>query len=166
VLALTQPVIGGAYAPAAFALLLVILSVAFWRGAADLHEHVQAGAQMIVEALITQARTGSAPGQAQRAPTETGLEMVHKLLPGLGEPTAVKLDERSPAIGKSLAELNLRGVTGATVLAMTRGETGLHVPSAKEPLQVGDVLTLAGSHDAIDRAMALLVHVEREEPQS
>src|SRR5690606_34253339 len=138
VLALTQPVIGGVYAPLAFALLLAILSVSFWRGAADLHEHVQAGAQMIVEALITQARTGRTTGPTQPEPVESGLELVHKLLPGIGEPTAVKLDERSPAVGKSLAELNLRGVTGATVLAMTRGETGLHVPSAKEPLQVGD----------------------------
>ena len=52
---------------------------------------------------------------------------------------------RSPAVGKTLAELNLRGLTGATVLAIRRGEEAVLVPSGHERLMVGDVLAVAGT---------------------
>jgi CPA2 family monovalent cation:H+ antiporter-2 len=68
----------------------------------------------------------------------------------------VQLDAGSPAVGRSLAELNLRGATGATVLAIARGEEGILVPTAQEVLRAGDVLALAGTHDAIDAARELL----------
>ena len=68
----------------------------------------------------------------------------------------MQLDEGSPAVGRSLAELNLRAITGATLLAITRGEQGILVPTAKQVLRAGDVLALAGTHDAIDAARALL----------
>lgn len=158
VLAVTQPLIGGFYAPVFLVGLLIIVGIAFWRGAANLHEHVRAGAETIVEVLLAQARAG-APEKEQRE----SLEQVHVLLPGLGEPTPVLLDEQSVAVGKSLAELNLRGVTGATVLAITRGGVGLLVPTATETLHVGDVLALAGSHDAIERARELLTAGSRDE---
>ena len=158
-LAVTQPVLGGVYGPILFALLLAALAVSFWRGAADLQGHVRAGAQTIVEALVAQARKGgvAVPASVRAAATPSdALRLVHELLPGLGEPTPIQLDERSPAVGRSLAELNLRGTTGATVLAIARGEEGILVPTAQEVLRAGDVLALAGSHDAIDAARELL----------
>lgn len=154
ILAVTQPLLGGLIGPTLFVGLLVVLGVAFWRGATDLHGHVQAGAHTIVEALLAQARTTPASGvPVAREPV---LAQVHALLPGLGEPTPVRLEETSHAVGKSLAELNLRALTGASVLAITRGETGLLVPSAKEVLRSGDVLALAGSHEAVASATELL----------
>jgi CPA2 family monovalent cation:H+ antiporter-2 len=154
-LAVTQPFLGGFYAPVIFVALLVVLGVAFWRGATDLHGHVRAGAETIVEALLVQARKGASGAPAHEHPAGA-LVQVHQLLPGLGEPTPVELDASSPAIGRSLAELNLRGATGATVLAIRRGGEGVLVPTAKETLQAGDVLALAGSQDAIEAARALL----------
>lgn len=144
----------------ALALLLIALGVGFWRGASNLQGHVQAGAQTIVEALLTQARKGAAAPQAP-ALTNGGsdaeaLTQVLKLLPGLGEPTPVRLSEASGAVGRSLAELNLRGLTGASVLAIARGQEGLLVPTAKEVLRAGDTLALAGSRDAIAAAKELL----------
>jgi CPA2 family monovalent cation:H+ antiporter-2 len=62
----------------------------------------------------------------------------------------------STAIGQSLAELNLRGRSGATVLAISRDGESIVVPAAGERLQAGDVLALAGTHEAIDAAKALL----------
>jgi monovalent cation:H+ antiporter-2, CPA2 family len=163
-LAVTQPFLGGIYGPVLFATLLVVLAIAFWRGAADLHGHVRAGAQAIVEAIVAQARKGggSRPNASANHFATEGLSQIHELLPGLGEPTPVRLDDGSPAVGKSLADLNLRGVTGATVLAITRGEEGLLIPTAKEILQAGDILALAGSHDAIDAASALLTQARDE----
>lgn len=157
-LAVTQPLLGGVFGPLVFAALLLALGVAFWRGATELQGHVQAGAQTIVEVLLAQAHAGATRGAPRRAPgADDPLRQVSELLPGLGAPTAVHLDDASPAVGKTLAELNLRGVTGATVLAITRGEYGLLVPSAKEMLQAGDTLALAGTSEAIGAARALLL---------
>jgi CPA2 family monovalent cation:H+ antiporter-2 len=160
-LAVTQPVLGGFYAPSLLALLLIALLVSFWRGAADLQGHVRAGAQTIVEALVAQARRGgvvplpAGAGAGAPVPVVDPLGSIRELLPGLGEPVSVRLDAASAAVGRSLADLNLRGVTGATVLAILRGEHGL-LPSANEVLRPGDVLALAGSHEAIESARELL----------
>jgi len=55
---------------------------------------------------------------------------VGRVLPGLGSPTRFTLAEDSPAVGRTLASLNLRGATGATVLAIARGGEGVLCPRA------------------------------------
>jgi CPA2 family monovalent cation:H+ antiporter-2 len=149
-LALTQPFLPSGPGAAVLALSLAVLGVAFWRSATNLQGHVRAGAQVIVEALAAQSRGRGIPPEGQ------ALEQVHELLPGLGALVAVRLDPGSAAIGRTLAELNLRGLTGATVLAITRGEGGVIIPSATEVLRAGDVLALAGTHEAIEAAKNLL----------
>ncbi len=121
----------------------------FWRSATDLQGHVRAGAQMIVDTLAAQ----SAGDAAHREPT---LDRVQPLLEGLGAPVPVVLHPGSAAIGRTLAELNLRGATGATVLAITRGGSGVLVPTARETLAEGDVLALAGTDEAVAAAATLL----------
>jgi CPA2 family monovalent cation:H+ antiporter-2 len=66
------------------------------------------------------------------------------------------VDASSAAVGQSLAELNLRGRSGATVLAISRDGESIVVPTADERLKAGDVLAITGSHDAIEAAKALL----------
>lgn len=151
VVAITQPFIRGFTGPLLVLMVLVALGVALWRGATNLQGHVRAGAQVIVDALAAQSHSKGPSDEAH------GLEPVHGLLPGLGEPEPFRLEETSPAVGKTLAELNLRGLTGATVLAIRRGEEGVSVPTAKEVLRPGDVLALAGTHDAVEAAKGLLV---------
>jgi monovalent cation:H+ antiporter-2, CPA2 family len=156
-LAVTQPFLGGVYAPLLFAALLLALGVSFWRGATELHGHVRAGAQAILEVLVEQARVGGVqPSLARPEPEQDPLARVRTLLPGMGEPTPFELDAASPAVGKSLSELNLRGQTGATVLVIQRGLDGLLVPTASEVLLVGDRLALAGTREAIAAAKNLL----------
>ena len=67
-------------------------------------------------------------------------------------------------MGKTLAEINLRGLTGATVLAVKRGESSVLIPVGKEVLLAGDVLALAGSTESIDAATDLL-HGKGSEPE-
>jgi len=148
--ALTQPFLPGFLGAAVLLLLLVVLGVGFWRSATNLQGHVRAGSQVIIEALAAQSHVRSAGTHSDN------LEKLHPVLPGLGEPTSIQLEGTSPAVGRTLAELNLRGMTGATVLAIRRGEAGVVIPTAREQLQVGDVLALAGTHDAIDAARAVL----------
>lgn len=151
ILVVTQPVLGGAFGAFLFALLLLGLGVSFWKGATNLHGHVQAGAQALLEALMNQTRHPSS-ADATVTPDRPTFEQVQNMLTGIGTPVAVRLDEQSRSVGKTLAELNLRGVTGATVLAITRPGAGVVIPTAKEVLHAGDLLALAGSHDAIRAA--------------
>jgi CPA2 family monovalent cation:H+ antiporter-2 len=59
-------------------------------------------------------------------------------------------------VGRTLAELDLRGQTGATVLAIQRGSNSVSFPAAREVLQAGDVLALAGTEEAVAAARGLL----------
>lgn len=62
----------------------------------------------------------------------------------------------SPADGKTLSQLALRNVTGASVLAIQRaGEISLN-PRADFELSEGDVLVLLGGQEQVDAALALL----------
>ncbi len=149
--ALTQPFLPHALGATAVGLLVAVLGIAFWRSAANLQGHVRAGAQVILATLAAQSRGRSTHVEAE------ALASVQQMLPGLGALAAVQLDSASRATGRSLAELHLRGLTGATVLAITRDEGGVIIPTAEERLRDGDVLALAGSHEAIEAATLLLI---------
>jgi len=129
---------------AVFAVILALLGLSFWRSASHLDEHVKAGAQLVAEALAGQA---AAPAR---------LENVETMLPGLGTLTSVRLEPGSPAIGKTLVDLDLRGRTGASVLAIARPDGQAAAPTGREPLSAGDRLGLTGTAEAVAAARALL----------
>jgi CPA2 family monovalent cation:H+ antiporter-2 len=135
-----------------FAIVLVVgvalLGLPFWRSATNLEGHVRAGAQAILEALVAQSRSG--------LPAASKLDDLRTLLPGIGEPRALPVSNDAPCIGRSLKELNLRGLTGATVLAIERGAGEAVFPSADEVLRENDVLVLTGTHEAVAAACELL----------
>jgi CPA2 family monovalent cation:H+ antiporter-2 len=147
--ALTQPFLPGPPGLLFLALVLVVFALTLWRRAATLEGHVRASAEVVAEALLK--RTHAAQPQA----ATDGLDLVRELLPGLGELESVELEEQSPAVGRSLAELDLRGRTGASVIAITRAKRML-VPQAHEVLRAGDLLALVGSRDAVTAARARL----------
>jgi CPA2 family monovalent cation:H+ antiporter-2 len=134
--------------PLVFAAVLVALAVRLWKSAEQLQGHVRAGAQVLVEALANQARPDGTPPDGQPA--------LSALFPGLGSPVPVVLERGSQAVGKTLAGINLRGRTGATVLAIRRGGEGHLVPTGSEQLQADDVLAVAGTHESVDAARTLL----------
>lgn len=146
----TQIILPSYSGPLVLGALLAGFGIAIWRSARDLEGHVRAGAQAIVAALGRYAQAGAAP------PADGALADVHRLLPGLGAPVAVRVGAESAVVGRSLAELNLRGRSGATVLAISRAGQSIVVPEAAERLQAGDVLALAGSQEAIETAKRLL----------
>ena len=151
ILAVTQPFLRGLETAAALILLLAVLSIAFWRSATNLEGHVRAGAQAIVERLGRQLQPPTGATPAADPPPD-----LDRLLPGLGAPVPLTLDPASPAVGQTLATLNLRAATGATVLAIVRGGAGV-VPTADEPLRAGDLLALAGTREALSAAAQVLL---------
>ena len=145
-----QPFVPGSLVVVLVAALVVVLVMR--RSFADFDGHVRAGSELILE-LLSQPR--------QEAP----LAEVEAVLPGFGGTASHELGDGAAAIGRSLAELDLRARTGATVLAIARGPgvgageagpRGMATPSPTEPLQRGDVLALAGSEEAIAAARQLL----------
>jgi CPA2 family monovalent cation:H+ antiporter-2 len=87
------------------------------------------------------------------------MERVRLALPGLGDPVSVRVGESSPASDRTLAELNLRGLTGATVLAILRDGEQVLVPSGRARVHSGDVLAVAGSAESVAAARELLTGV-------
>ncbi|MFL5519444.1 MAG: cation:proton antiporter regulatory subunit, partial [Gemmatimonadales bacterium] len=147
-LAISQPLLPGLGLPLLFLLGLMFLTVAFWRSATDLQGHVRAGAEVALHVLAR-------PSTRARS-TEEALAQVERLLPGIGSLAPATIAEGSAAAGHTLAELNLRGLTGATVVAVSRQGEPTVYPDGHERLEAGDVLALAGSHDAVAAAVALL----------
>ncbi len=143
--ALTTPFLPGATAVLVLTVALALLGLAFWRRARDVHGHVRASAYAIVEALATQTAGGTGHAPEEATLTLPGTDWERVVVPA-----------GSAAIGRSLAQLEVRGTTGATVLAIQRGDEGLVVPDAHEPLRAADVLAVAGSTEAISAARALL----------
>ena len=127
--------------------IMPLLAIALWRRASDLDGHLRAGAAVVLESLANQAH--------DPAPD---LHAVEALLPGLGTLTAVLLTDGSAAIGRTLAELDLRGRTGATAMAVAKGEVG-RSPDPHQALEAGESLVLAGSEAALAAARLILVGV-------
>jgi len=128
------------------------LGFVFWRTAADLQGHVRAAAEAIVSAL-GESRRVAGPQEAEQS-----LRRAYELLPGLGEPMPFVVAADSPMAGRSLSEIGLRGRTGATILAISRGTEVVLVPDGHVALRAGDVLALAGTREAVAAAKELLTH--------
>jgi monovalent cation:H+ antiporter-2, CPA2 family len=137
--AITQPFLsGGAFAVLA---VLLVLAAITYRSIVDFHGHVRAGSELLLELYSLPAN----PEEPKPSP-----------LPGFEDTVSLRLEPTAPAVGQSLAALDLRARTGATVLAIARGDGGLATPSPTEPLRAGDVLAIAGSTEAIAAARELL----------
>jgi CPA2 family monovalent cation:H+ antiporter-2 len=141
----TQPFLPPLSGLAVLALVLILLGIAFWRRATDLFGHFRAGAELIVATLAKQSHAEIVE-----------FDPVRRLLPGLGDIAPVRVGGASEAAGRSLGELDLRGRTGATVVALLRGDQRLPFPEAGERLRAGDLVALTGSHEAMEAAAVIL----------
>jgi CPA2 family monovalent cation:H+ antiporter-2 len=139
------PAIAGA---AIFAGIIIALGFIFLRSASHLEGQMQAGTDMVVELLSKQTR-------GQKMAPEILENAVEQAIPWFGEVHSVELLPGSESIGKTLAEIGLRGRTGATVVAIRRGK-GVVMPAADEALSSGDILALTGSDHAIAAARLVL----------
>jgi monovalent cation:H+ antiporter-2, CPA2 family len=173
--ALTQPFLPNHLGTAIFFAALIVLGIAFWRSATDLQGHTRAGAEVIVAALAKQMAGSTeehrAPVSHRRRASDSGISQVtladnpepvrtlagiYDLIPGLGRPVSVEIGAEDHAVGRSLSELDLRDTTDATVLVIVRPEGPVILPVGKEVLHAGDVLALAGTEEAVDKARAVL----------
>ncbi|HEY7863504.1 MAG TPA: cation:proton antiporter [Thermoanaerobaculia bacterium] len=145
VVALTQPFLPGVPVPLLLLALVGGALVTSWKAAANLDQHYRAGAQAVLEVLAAQP-------VAAGTPSRRTLDAIPKLLPGLGDPVSVPITPGCPAEGRSLAELDVRGRTGASVIAVKSAKGPVMMPGGDQVLRAGDVVVLVGSHRAVDAA--------------
>jgi CPA2 family monovalent cation:H+ antiporter-2 len=149
-IAVTQPFLPPFRGAAVLLFVVLLLAFALWRGAANFQGHARAAAQALAETLARQTEKGRVQGSSH------WMEGANRVLAGLGTPVPVEVAPDSAAVGKTLAQIQLRGLTGATVLAIQRGERSVLIPAGNERLHGGDILAVAGTRDAIEAAQALL----------
>ena len=63
------------------------------------------------------------------------------------------VSEDSSLIGKTMREINLRALTGATVIAIVRENQTINNPGGNEKIQSKDTLVLTGTHKSVDDAI-------------
>ncbi len=143
----TQPFLPWLSGPVFLLLLLAGLIVPLWRSATNLQGHVRAGAQIVLERLAAQGAEAHASSDEVAA--------VDRALAGIGAAIPVRLVADSPAAGRTLKQLQLRGRTSATVVVVERAGQLIY-PTGDESLQPGDVLVLTGSAEAVAAAQGLL----------
>jgi Na+/H+ antiporter NhaD/arsenite permease-like protein len=84
---------------------------------------------------------------------------------GSGESSAsVTLPADAAAVGKTLADLNVRARTGISVMTITRGGGSARPPPPNDPLHEGDMLALAGPSSKIADALELVLTGEGPKP--
>jgi CPA2 family monovalent cation:H+ antiporter-2 len=124
------------------------------RYVADVSVLLQAGATVAVaqeyEASLkiigeVMKRTAVPPASSLAARLPSGLEV-----------ESLPVHEQAWIAGRTLAEAQLRARTGATLVAVSRGEATAVHPSPEDVLEVGDVVCLVGSALQISAARELL----------
>jgi CPA2 family monovalent cation:H+ antiporter-2 len=87
-------------------------------------------------------------------------ELAHHLRGGTLSDVEVetcRIEEDSPAAGKTIDQLALRQRTGTSIIAWTRSGVTESNPSVKTKLLAGDIVVLLGTREQIRRAMALIL---------
>jgi CPA2 family monovalent cation:H+ antiporter-2 len=145
VAALTQPFVPPGLALVVLGVALLPSVLLLFRSGGPLGEHVHSATLALVEFL-------------RRDDLEQAHEpALEELMHGLGDATPIRLLAGAAAVGRTLAQLDLRAATGATVLAIAHEDINVTAPTGREVLREGDVLAVAGPHEAVEQARALLL---------
>ena len=113
-------------------------------------------ARGVIEGQIDRIRKQGYEMLRSPSPPPEKMEDVRSALNAAGAET-VRIPEDSPVLGKNLGELDLRGQTGATIIAIVRdGETSIS-PGADYHLQALDTAVLLGPPESIEKAIELFI---------
>ncbi|MBM4355691.1 MAG: potassium transporter [Deltaproteobacteria bacterium] len=143
--AILRPVVGVAPAVVILAGPIVAVALSLLRGRGDIETGFRSQAERVANLLAKQVGSASQGGGATPRP-----------IPGFDLVFGVAISPESHVVGKTLIELNLRALTGATVVAIRRSNHNVLLPTGREALQAGDVLGIAGTEEAIRKANELI----------
>jgi CPA2 family monovalent cation:H+ antiporter-2 len=108
-----------------------------------------------IDGLVAQIR--SSHYEALRTPDQARISLPG-LVMGLPQMAAerIPLHRGAPAVGRTLAETQLRSRTGALVLSVSRGESDIATPDPRFELAEGDVLIVVGQPTQLQAAREVL----------
>jgi len=112
-------------------------------------------ARSVIESQIDRIRKQGYEMLRSPNPAPEKIEDVRTALNAAGAET-VRVPEGSPVLGKNLGELDLRGKTGATLIAVVRDGVTKISPGANYKMKALDTAVLLGSPEAIEKAVELL----------
>jgi K+/H+ antiporter YhaU regulatory subunit KhtT len=87
--------------------------------------------------------------------TDELLDYTFKMATRLQRIQELRVEADSPLVGKSLEEVQFRGRTGGTVLAIQRRTKEIVAPEAHTIVQTGDVLTVIAPPEAFEQTKSL-----------
>jgi monovalent cation:H+ antiporter-2, CPA2 family len=102
--------------------------------------------------LIRKERYGMLRGLRLEGKT---LDRLSQLLVGTTTDTVLILQD-SPAVGKTLSDLQIDSATDLKLIAVVRQGTSMTNPAPEFQVEVGDILVLLGNHKELDRMVQLL----------
>ncbi len=171
-IAILRPLIRAPYLAPVLGVVGLIATWYLWRTAGRVDAQIRSGAQDLLELLARQSGPGGPRAKSHQPVLEvTNEEQVTgdrsgaqgpttpaSVMPGFDEVERQTLSDNTYAVGRTLATLDLRARTGATVIAIHHlAGNDVSIPTGHERLAAGDVLALAGPRDAIERACQLLL---------
>lgn len=142
--AVIQPVVHGTWTTALLILGLAVVLIVIGLRFRNVDAAYTSSVAKLTRRFSAQIKPKSADDSSPSMDPLTGLDY-HML----------EVSEGSQANGATLAELNLRCTTGATVVSVWRDGHATPLPDGQQRLQVGDLLAISGSDAALDRARAL-----------
>lgn len=69
----------------------------------------------------------------------------------------VRIEENSPAAGKTIGQVSASAKTGVSIIAVIRSEQTISYPPEKTRLEPGDVVVMSGTREEIQRASSLFL---------
>jgi CPA2 family monovalent cation:H+ antiporter-2 len=148
-LALMRPIVQGPWVEGALLVALLAALVVLGLRVGELRGDYTSGVARLALDIADRVGAGDSQSASSPEPREDGP------LAGF-DYQSITVAAGSPADGKTLAQLDLRCRTGATVLAISRDGTATTLPTGHEDLRAGDVLAVSGSAEAVARAQSLL----------
>lgn len=144
VAALLGPVMGAELVWPSLLIAVALAALLVWRQAGVLDDELQSGGAVMLRAIAEQGLP-DAEHESHNPP-----------LAGLTNLLEVTLAESDYAVGRTLAELQLRSLTGASVVALSGPRHSVHLPTGMEALEQQDKLFVAGCRSDQEAAESLL----------
>lgn len=153
--ALVRPVLPFPFVLGAVAAAAAVGLVLLWRAVGAVETETRSGTGTLLD-LLAQAKDALPLSAAD--PGDSGFhDPPSAVPPGFPPVVQVTLTEAHRAVGQTLAQLDLRARTGASVLGVHREGQEVVVPTGSEVLRAGDVLLLSGPRGAVRAAEGALL---------
>ena len=131
-----------------FAMLVTMFTffVLIWKKSHKLQEQMEWGLDRFIKSLRPRDLSHIA----------STLDVPHNMIPGMDELNMIKIEYDSKAAGKKLSSLNLRALTGATILAIVRDNKSIPLPGGEEIIKINDLIAIVGGEQSILQASKIL----------